>query len=71
MWRRFTELSQGMESTNSSTHGGHEEGSVSEVREHAYLETHCHSIVLALMESIEQGCKKVELEPIEFPKCWR
>ena len=71
MWRRFTELSQGMESTNSSTHGGHGECSLSEVRELAYLETQCHSIVLALMESIEQGCKEVKLAPIELPKCWR
>lgn len=70
MWRRFTELSQSMESINIDTNGGHGESFVSEVRELAYLETQCHSIVLALMKSIDQGCEEVKLEPIQFPECW-
>jgi hypothetical protein len=70
MWRRFTELSQKMKSISADTNGGHGECFVSEVRELAYLETQCHSIVLALMKSMDQGCKEVQLEPIQFPECW-
>ena len=47
-----------------------EECAVREGKELAQIEMQSFNIVLALMESLEQGCKEVALEPIEFERAW-
>lgn len=78
LWRNFAALSRAREAANGERnqeykyHGTLEECAVNEAKELAQIEIQTFHIVLALMESLERGCKEVPLEPIEFEgKCER
>lgn len=81
LWRNFAALSRAAEVASTEANGdgepvhhlaGLEECAVREAQELAQIEMQSFNIVLALMESLEQGCKEVELEPIEFEgRCGR
>jgi len=73
LWRNFAALSRATEVANTERNAGAdhvypsmEECAVREGEELAQIEMQSFNIVLALMESLEQGCKEVKLEPIEF-----
>ena len=79
LWRNFAALSRATEVANAERSAGvdyvpsdMEECAVREGEELAQIEVQSFNVVLALMESIEQGCKEVQLEPIAFErKCGR
>lgn len=67
LWRNFAALSRAMENTGGERRPyDNEEWAIQDAQELAHIEMQSFNIVLALMESVNQGCKEVELEPIEF-----
>eukprot|EP00544_Gedaniella_sp_CCMP2646_P012329 CAMPEP_0202500644 /NCGR_PEP_ID=MMETSP1361-20130828/33750_1 /ASSEMBLY_ACC=CAM_ASM_000849 /TAXON_ID=210615 /ORGANISM="Staurosira complex sp., Strain CCMP2646" /LENGTH=442 /DNA_ID=CAMNT_0049133157 /DNA_START=46 /DNA_END=1371 /DNA_ORIENTATION=- len=77
LWRSFAALSLATEVADAERGLGKEhvqcnmdECAVRESKELAQIEMQSFNIVLALMESLEQGCKEVALEPIEFERAW-
>lgn len=76
LWRNFAALSRAAEVADSERSAGVErdqqssigECAVREGDELAKIEIQSFQIVLALMESLERGCKEVALEPIDFER---
>ena len=71
LWRNFAALSRAAEVTNGGRESVRrpqdmEEFAIREAQELAHIEMQSFNVVLALMESLKQGCTEVELEPIDF-----